>query len=146
MPKTTSPAVALAIALTVSLGRADPNPPANLAPPDGAQEVSLTPTLSWSWEPPVGCPEGIGIVVFTVFLGTDAADLNEVGFCCNEGWPETVGPLEPDTEYFWRVRVVDEFWDCPGSHVAYSVIQSFATTAAVPARRATWGRIRQLYR
>ena len=135
----------LCFASVASLGHADTNPPTNLVPADGAADVSLMPTLSWTWEAPVGCPEGIGITVFTVFLGTDPENLSAVGPCCNEGWPETVGPLQPYTQYFWKVRVVDEFWDCPGTHEAFSVIQSFTTAAAVPSVPTTWGRVKHLY-
>jgi hypothetical protein len=135
----------LCLASAASLGHADTNPPTSLIPPDGAEDVPLTPTLSWTWEAPVGCPEGIGITVFTVFLGADPEHLSEVGPCCNEGSSETVGPLQPYTQYFWKVRVVDEFWDCPGSHEAFSVIQSFTTAATVPSGLMTWGRVKELY-
>jgi hypothetical protein len=57
----------LCFASVASLGHADTNPPINLVPTDGAEDVSLMPALSWTWEAPVGCPEGIGITVFTVF-------------------------------------------------------------------------------
>lgn len=135
----------LCFASVASLSHADTNPPTNLVPTDGAEDVSLMPTLSWTWEAPVGCPEGIGITVFTAFLGTDPEHSSEVGICCNEGSTETVGPLQADTQYFWKVRVVDEFWDCPGSHEAFSVIQSFTTAATVALVPTTWVRVKELY-
>lgn len=143
--KTTAVLAFLALVVATSVA-AEINPPTNLVPADGTQNVALMPSLSWSWEPPTGCPEGIGIVVFTVYLGTDPQSLSPVGLCCNEGWPEAVGPLDPGIQYYWQVKVVDEFHDCPGSHEAVSAIQSFTTTATIPVGRPDWGRVKQLYR
>jgi len=125
---------------------AETNPATNLVPADGAQNVTLSPSLSWTWEPQMGCPEGIGIVVFTVTLGTDPQSLSPAGLCCNEGWPQPVGPLEPGTQYFWQVKVVDEFRDCSGSHEALSAVQSFTTAGTVSARPPTWETVKRLYR
>jgi hypothetical protein len=139
-------ALVLAAASVASAVRAQTSPPVNLMPVDGATDVPLEVDLSWTWEPPVGCPEGIGITVFTVFLGTDPENLSAVSPCCNEGWPQPVGPLDPAVTYYWQVRVVDEFHDCPFSHQAYSVIQSFTTVAPIGVETSTWSRIKALYR
>jgi len=120
-------------------------PPDNLQPADGAVGVSLNPALLWSWEEPTGCPEGIGLTFFTVYMGTDPGNLTEAG------WVESdttlaVGPLQSGTTYYWRVSVFDDFWNCPGDRTVYSAVQSFTTTGPVPVEQTTWGRIKSLYR
>ena len=90
------------------------------------------------------------MVVFQVHLGTAPDSLVNVGGPFPSGPDEsfeiTVGPLSPATPHYWRVKVHDEFWDCPGSHEAWSETQSFMTQGAVPVEHTTWGRIKGLYR
>jgi hypothetical protein len=138
-------ALAFLVSIVPAWVEADTNPPTQLVPPDGASSIGLTPSLSWTWEVP-DCPAGIGIAVFTVYLGTSEESLSPTGLCCNEGWPETVGPLAPGTQYFWQVKVVDELYDCPGSHEALSALQSFTTAAPVPVQEAAWQQVKVLYR
>jgi len=131
--------------ILVNCGQCGVLPPYNLQPAEGAVGVSLNPTLSWSWAEPTGCPEGSGLTLYTVYLGTDPDSLVQAG------WVDTqksvdVGPLEPNTLYHWQVKVFDDFYNCPGDRTAYSAVQSFTTAGAVPADRTTWGRIKNLFR
>ena len=134
-----------AFAGLVNCGPCGVKPPDNLLPAEGAAGVGLNPTVSWSWEEPTGCLEGVGYTQFTVYLGTDPGNLTQAGFVLTDT-QVTVGPLQPFTLYYWQVKVVDEFWNCPGSNVAYSAVQSFTTEGVVPADQSTWGRIKSLYR
>lgn len=121
------------------------HPPYALQPADGTTGVSLEPTLSWSWDEPTGCVEGIGLTVYTVLMGTDPDNLTEAGWADTEK-SMTVGLLEPSTLYYWQVEVWDDFYNCPGERTRYSVVQSFTTAGPVPVEQTTWGRIKQLYR
>jgi len=48
--------------------------------------------------------------------------------------------------YYWRVRVWDEFFDCPGDHTALSAIQSFTTGEPVATEKTNWGRLKAGYK
>jgi hypothetical protein len=120
-------------------------PPYDLLPADGASAVSLAPTLYWSWDPPEGCREGLGITQFTVLMGTDPDDLHYAAWS-DGGREAVVYNLQPGTVYYWQVRVNDSFWECPGSTTAYSVVQTFTTEGPVPAKQTTWGRLKSLFR
>lgn len=120
-------------------------PPHNLQPPDGAVDVPLSTTLSWEWIEPTGCPEGIGMTVFQIFIGTHPDSLvSLVPYDIYSPWP--VGPLKPGTTYYWYMKVTDDFWNCPGPNVAVTPIQIFTTTDDVPSEQSTWGRIKSLFR
>ena len=120
-------------------------PPHNLQPSDGAVDVPLSPTLSWEWIEPTGCPEGIGMTNFQIFFGTHPDSLvSLVPFAIWSPWP--VGPLEPGTTYYWYMKVTDDFWNCPGSNVAVTLVQSFTTKDDVPSEQSTWGRIKNLFK
>ena len=125
-------------------------PPANLFPADGAVGISLEPTLTWTWEPSTGCPGGIGMITCHVYLGTEPNNLVKVGTTFPSGPLEsyefTAGPLAPATLHYWRVRLLDDYWNCPGSQEAWSATQSFFTLGSVPVEMTTWGRIKGLYR
>lgn len=137
-------------AISASYAQCGVNPPGTLQPPDSAVGVSLNPTLTWTWEGSTNCPEGLGMITFGVYLGTDPGDLTRVGGPFPSGpmesWEFTAGPLPGATRHYWRVKVRDEWWSCPGSHEAWSTTQSFLTLGAVPVEHTTWGRIKGLYR
>jgi hypothetical protein len=137
-------------AISANYAQCGVHQPGSLQPPDGATGVPLNPTLTWTWEPSTACPGGIGMVVCQVYLGTKSDALIPVGSTFPSGPEEsyemTVGPLPPATLHYWRVKVRDEYWDCPGSHEAWSETQSFLTVGAVPVEHTTWGRIKGLYR
>jgi hypothetical protein len=122
-------------------------PPYNMMPTDGAVGVSLSPTLSWSWDAPIGCPEGIGLTISTVFMGTDPGSLTEVGWIDWNSPPFSlnVGPLAPLTTYYWRIDVDDFYWLC-AENEASSAVQSFTTDGPVATESGTWGLIKALYR
>jgi hypothetical protein len=95
-----------------------------ISPPDGATNVSLTPSLVWNAGfscYPHGGP--------TIYFGTDP-DPPSIG-CC---W-KLVGPLEPFTTYYWKVAD-------PGA----SSVWSFTTTDRVAVKPSTWGSIKAMYR
>lgn len=120
-------------------------PPINMMPADGATGVSLNPTLSYEWTPPAHCPEGIGLVITTLYFGTTPDNLQ------NAGWndsvsPFTVGPLALNTTYYWQLRLWDDFWNCPGCETAWSPVMSFTTVDEVAAEAKTWGSIKAGYR
>jgi hypothetical protein len=120
-------------------------PPYNLLPADGTEAVSTSPTLSWSYDYPTGCVPGIGITIFTVFMGTEPDNLTEVSWV--DGETElAVGPLQPGTTYYWQVSVYEDNYICPGERGDVSGVQSFTTEGPVPAKLTTWGRIKSLYR
>jgi hypothetical protein len=129
----------------VNCGPCGVKPPENLLPSDGAIAIGLNPTVSWTWEQPTGCPEGLGYTQFTVYLGTDPNNLTEAGWVLTDT-QVAVGPLLAGTTYFWQVEVNDGFWECPGSRVAYSEVQSFMTEGVIPTDQSTWGKIKSLYR
>lgn len=119
--------------------------PQLLTPTDG-EPVSTSPFMSWGYNLYGDfCLEGIGVPVFTVFYGTDPGNLDQ-----SASWLEsnqgTLTGLSPQTQYFWQVRIVDEFAWYTGSMVNYSAIQSFTTDAPVPVEQATWGAVKALYR
>ena len=125
--------------------------PGSMEPPDGVVGVELNPTLVWTWDGNHNCPEGLGIARFNVFLGAAGADLERVGGVLpwDNGPPHTVhfpvGPLEPLTQYEWRVRVTDDYWLCPGFNQTWSPVYGFTTGGDVPVEKTTWGRIKDMY-
>jgi hypothetical protein len=123
--------------------------PVGTQPPDGAGAVSLNPTLVWTWDGNHECPGGIGMVLSSVYLGTSPDDLDFIGapHPGGEGTYElTVGPLPPATTHYWRVKIRDEFWECPGLTEQWSPVYSFITEGTIPVEPTTWGRIKSLYR
>jgi hypothetical protein len=118
-------------------------PPTNLMPADGATDVSLNPTMTCTWSSPTHCVEGLGLVTFSVYLGTDPGNLEFAGW---QDYNEVVvGPLQPNTTYYWRMRVLDDYWNCPGVEVAWSPILSFTTTESVATEETSWGRLKAGY-
>jgi hypothetical protein len=119
-------------------------PPQNVTPPDGATEVSINPTMTCTWTAPQHCPEGIGLVIYSVHLGTDPDNLE---FVAGQDYNEVhVGPLLPSTTYYWRMRVWDDFWNCPGNEASWSPLMSFTTAAPVETEARTWGSVKADYR
>jgi hypothetical protein len=122
-----------------------PDPPYNLVPVNGAESVVLTPTLSWEWDIPGYCFEGLGLTIFSIYLGTDPENLPLMAW--TDGYMQApVGPLMPDTQYYWYIYVNDSFWEYPGSHEAETDIHTFTTEAPINAEESSWGRIKILYK
>ena len=121
------------------------DPPYNLMPADGVGAVVLTPTLSWNWEPPAVCQEGLGVVLFMIYLGTDPEDISPLA------WTEShshsvVETLLPNTQYYWYIRVDDSAWEYPGPHQANTGIHTFTTEGPINAEESSWGRIKNLFK
>jgi len=116
---------------------AAPPPPTNPSPVDGATDQPLSPTLDWDWEPaPLGC--GLGECLMYARFGTDLVHWQ---YCCEQYPPLVVGPLEPNTTYYWQV--VHGAGDWGVSNIG--PLWSFTTTDGVGVETSTWGRIKALY-
>ena len=120
--------------------------PALLTPPNGAT-VTRTPFLSWDYDYGSYCQEGIGLAVFTIQYGTDPANLNQILETLDSDSPSATLPvLLPNTQYFWRIRVWDEFAIYTGTKFNFSETRSFTTNDVVATRPATWGHVKTMYR
>jgi hypothetical protein len=119
--------------------------PSLLTPPDGATAVSRTPFMSWGYSYGDYCQEGIGLAIFTILYGTAPENLDQ-RFGTLDSDQGTLPTLEPNTQYFWRVRVWDDWGYYAGSMINYSDIRSFTTGEVVPVERTTWGAVKALYR
>ncbi|NIO29877.1 MAG: hypothetical protein GTO29_15135 [Candidatus Latescibacteria bacterium] len=118
--------------------------PSLLTPTDGATDVSLTPFMSWNYAFGDYCQEGIGLPIFTIFYGTDPKNLDQsAGTLDSNQW--TLPLLEPYTQYFWRVRILDDWAWYTGSMVNFSEIRNFTTGGTVPVERITWGAVKAFY-
>lgn len=119
------------------------NSPSLLTPPDGAT-TSLTPFMSWNYAFGDYCQEGIGLPIFTIFYGTNPSNLDQTltTLETNEG---TLPTLAPNTQYYWRVRIVDDFGWYTGSMVNFSPMWSFTTESTVQAEYTTWGAVKALF-
>jgi hypothetical protein len=83
-----------------------PNTPSEPLPPDGASDIEIDTSLSWSG----GDPDG-DEVVYDVFL--EAYD-NTPDVLLSNNQEETIfypGPLKTGTPYFWRIVAKDEYGD-----------------------------------
>jgi hypothetical protein len=121
-------------------------PPSNLIPENGAEYVSLSPSLEWSWGCCGFCTPGIGITFFNVHIGTHPDSLvstNQTGLV-ESPWP--VGPLEPNTTYYWYVSVHSSYYSCPGSPNDRSPLHIFTTGDAVPVVPTTLGGLKGLFK
>jgi hypothetical protein len=99
----------------------------HLAPADGATNVPLTTSLSWT--PGYSCYLQGGPLIF---FGT-APNPPQVACCATS--PYVVGPLQPGTKYYWKIAD-------PGA----GSVWSFTTTNSVAVKPSTWGAIKALYR
>jgi PKD repeat protein len=85
-----------ATTLSGSPSNNSPDPASNPDPPDGATEVSTTPTLSWTG----GDPDTGDQVVYYVYFGTSTSPS-----LVSSGWQTsyTPGQLSSMTTYYWKV-------------------------------------------
>jgi hypothetical protein len=117
--------------------------PSLLTPANGAT-TPLAPFMSWNYVLGDYCQGGIGLSIFQIQYGTDPANLDQVlGTLDNTQAP--LPELVPNTQYFWRVRVLDDFAWYTGSMVNFSDTWSFMTEGPVPTERTTWGAVKALY-
>jgi hypothetical protein len=119
-------------------------PPTNLMPADGAIGVSINPTMSCDWMEPQHCPEGIGLVIYTVYYGTDPASLDRTAWRDQTG-EVPIGPLQYGTTYYWRMGIYDDYWNCPGFEYSWSPVMSFTTIDPVAAEKKSWGSLKAGY-
>ncbi|MGH2537907.1 MAG: hypothetical protein ACRDHL_10970, partial [Candidatus Promineifilaceae bacterium] len=106
---------------TVSLDvyAAAPAAPSLIAPPDGATDVSVTPTFEWS--------AVANAAAYELEVATDAGFSSIVYMATVAGTSHTAeSPLASDTTHYWRVRASNPCGDGPNSAVF-----SF-TTADIP--------------
>lgn len=118
--------------------------PSLLTPADGAIEVPLEPFMSWDYSYGDYCQEGIGLAIFTILYGTDPDNLDQ-SFGTLDAHHGILPPLDSYTEYFWRVRVVDDWAYYTGSMVNFSETRSFTTMGTVPVETTTWGAVKALF-
>ena len=111
-------------------------PPEDPLPPNGATDQPLNLALDWS---AVDCLFGLGNYVNKVYFGTspDPPWLQDVN-----GPPFGVGPLEPNTTYYWKI--IASQTNPPGH--GESPVWSLTTGTDVPTEKATWGAIKALFR
>jgi hypothetical protein len=116
-----------------------PTVPANPSPPDGAVDQPLDVTLNWETSAPLG--SGLCIFYQWLYLGTDP---DPPIITPGDGtWPpHEIGPLQPSTTYYWKIRAYDCFWD----EGTTGPIWQFTTADPVATETSTWGRIKALYR
>jgi hypothetical protein len=99
-----------------------------ISPANGATDVPLTTSLSWSAGYSCVLADGGSVLYF----GT-TPDPPDVAY--DVGSPYAVGPLKPGTTYYWNV--LD-----PSS----GPVWSFTTTTLAAAKSSTWGKVKALYR
>ena len=99
-----------------------------ISPANGATDVPLTTSLSWSAGYSCVLADGGSVLYF----GT-TPDPPDVAY--DVGSPYAVGPLKPGTTYYWNV--LD-----PSS----GPVWSFTTTIISATKSSTWGAIKALYR
>jgi hypothetical protein len=116
-------------------GCGHPTVPKNPTPPDGTVDVPLTVTLNWDSKPTAGT--GLGVFFANVYLGTTT---DPPAVIWNELPPQQVGPLAPNTTYYWRViSTVTDYGSTTGP------LWTFTTRASVPVKESTWGAIKSLF-
>ncbi len=83
------------IDMTLQVSDEAPDAPALTSPPNGATDVSLTPTYQWS---------GVdGATSYFIEVATDEGFTNVVDSATVETTSYNGGGLSPNTDYFWRV-------------------------------------------
>ena len=110
-------------------------PPYNPIPPAGAIGVPMQTQLAWSFDIP-DCPEISGRDD-RIYFGTTPNPPLVDDFVDS---PYTVGPLLPNTTYYWKVFVRAY------GNAGTSPVWSFTTAGPVSVMPSTWGAIKALYR
>jgi hypothetical protein len=112
-----------------------PTVPSRPAPPDGVDKQPLEVTLDWDSEPTAGT--GLCVFFCNVHFGTSP---DSPIYLWNIDPPQQVGPLEPNTTYYWKVVSIVTYGQTAGP------LWTFKTGPAVPVHMTTWGKIKALYR
>ena len=104
-------------------------------PADGATNVPVSISLEWSFDEPQ-CGDISGRED-NIYFGT-LPNPPFLDIWYDEPYP--LGPLQPSTTYYWKVRT--RAYGLMGT----SPVWSFTTSSTVATKRTTWGSIRALYR
>lgn len=88
--------------------------------------------------------EGIGVAAFTIEYGTDPSNLDQSLATLDNPFG-MLPALVPETQYYWRVKVQDEFGAYTGTMTNFSEIRTFTTEGALPVEESTWGAVKALY-
>jgi len=94
-----------------------PSTPVLISPPDGAVDISLTPTLEWSPSP--------GATSYDIQVATDDDFDNVVFALAGRAVSLSTAEVDPDNCYYWRVRACNE-----DGCSAWSQVGGFYTVAA----------------
>lgn len=118
-------------------------PPYDLYPPDGATDVPLDVTLSWTLndyydDPPTS---GCSIKIGTERCGT--SDKIVIPCVANSFAPNF---LQPGTTYYWQPGAYTFPSGCNNGFSAAAPVHSFTTAGPLPVESRTWGGVKALYR
>ena len=80
---------------------APPEQPINPNPEDGAQEIDLLPTLTWT------CSDD-GELSYDIYLGINDSGLNTISKNQIEPSYQIIQELDYSTTYYWKIRAIDE--------------------------------------
>lgn len=113
-----------------------PSVPKYPFPPDGAVDQPLDVTLDWFTQTTAGT--NLGVFMANIYFG--ATPTPPVHIWNVDAWlPQTVGPLEPSTTYYWKVRsIATDFGWVDGP------MWSFTTSDGVAAEAKTWSQIKAM--
>jgi hypothetical protein len=114
-------------------------PPYNPGPPDRAADVPLSTHLTWDFDAPI-CEIDISGEDDYLYFGTDSIPTPPGPPYATVIPPHPIGPLQPLTTYFWRIRIR------AFGHLVDGPVWRFTTTGDIATQPSTWGRIKALYR
>jgi hypothetical protein len=115
-----------------------PTVPSYPFPADGAVDVPLTVDLDWLSQTTAGT--NLGVFIANVYFGT-TPDAPVLLWNVDADAAHVVGPLEPNTTFYWKVHsIAGDFGD------TFGPVWSFTTTNGVAAETSTWGRIKALHK
>jgi hypothetical protein len=110
-------------------------------PPDASSIDATTARLAWDQYGWVGCVVW-GFHTWEIYFGTTPDPplvATRTGLDFYQQWYD-VGPLQPETTYYWRIGGVRD------SRPIESPVWSFTVTEPVATTPTTWGRVKALYR
>ena len=91
-----------------------PNAPTNLNPENGATNIDLTPTLSWTGSDPDG-----DNLVFDVYFGTSLNQMSKVADDISEEYYQ-LQTLDYGSTYFWKVVANDGEFSTPSNRISFT--------------------------
>ena len=87
---------------TVAAPNEAPSAPSNPTPSNNADEITLTPTLTWECSDPDGDP-----ITYDVYFGTSSESMQLISENQSAASYET-DPLTYETDYYWQIIVSDD--------------------------------------